>query len=954
MNFEPVSIIGMSCYLPGANSYQGFWDNLLGEAIHYKHPTKKNDGESRPEKGMLEMAEYFEPGNYGISEKEAKLMDPQLRKFLELVDMALQDAGYKKGEGLANVGVIASQGSNHTYHNELTKQVARGQSEAPDLLLENVNKGADFLATRVSYTFNFNGPSYNLQSACSSSLNALVEACYLLQSGRCDVVICGGINISYPLEEGYDYQSGSIYSKSGYCKPFDKDADGTIPSNGGGVLVLKRSSDATAHGDKSHGRIIAAGSNNDGRKKVSYAAPSAEGQFELLKNVYQQASLNPHQLAFVECHATGTVVGDPIEVRSLQRLMKEYPAADCLPVKLSSVKGEIGHLFWAAGIAATIKSLLALQYKTLPATKNLATINPLLELGTSLEISDSNIELDSRQCQYAAVSCFGVGGTNAHVVLSAEGAREMPASPGKVNAGKRLSLISEGEVVQVSKSVVASSLSPLTLDGLVKIYRRALEDELIEADSDYFDHYGDSMTSVKIIADLKKFHGVEIDQDAIFNHPTAGELFAMVDARATESTPVSTDTPANSGAIASFNKFQQRFYLLEKLNRSITSQYNVAICFDIDSHFPKLAFTEALQAVLSQIPLVSSEVKLGVNGLQPGNRREKLVDEVIQNAEGSAELMAAVQDLFGRKFNLETGPVCLLGFVCDKLSGDERLVLSMHHLYLDGKGLDNLLHAVEQKMSFPETPLTNFINQNNAFQQKQASLGYWRSMSDKLAATQLPFANTLDRLAIPEPAMERRNWDELLPLIREASARKSVTPFNLVFALFLEFLSDHNSHEYLCVGTTLVNREPGSQSISCQINNVPVIVENRRYVVSELLKQTTAAIHEAISHSDASYDEIAKQVGHTGKPLYNLLLMFQNQNKGYAINVNGRSYPESELRYNPMYTDACLNFTIADNNMVCEISYDRNIYSEVNMAEIAAMFEKQVKKNLLNLVEDLA
>ena len=958
MSFESIAVIGMSCYFPGAKNYQEFWKNLTGDEIYYSQSANStgSDAIDRAEKGLLPDAEKFNPSQFGISEKEAKLMDPQQRKFIELVDSALIDAGYPQGEGLNKVGVIASQGTNHTYHNELTKYVAGGHIEGPDALLESVNKGTDFLATRISYIYNFNGPSFNLQSACSSSLVALVEACYLLQTARCDVVICGGINISYPLESGYCFESGSIYSRTGTCRPFDKDADGTIPSNGGGVLILKRKQHALDDGDRIHGLIAAAGSNNDGNRKVSYAAPSSEGQFELLQDIYQQSGINPRELGFIECHATGTIVGDPIEVRSLQRLMLKYVNTGLPSVKLSSVKGEIGHLFWASGIASTIKSLLILKEKIIPSTKNLSSINPLLELGDNLTISNEKCSLNYQQSTYAAVSCFGVGGTNAHIILEKADVDSPISEEQLANYdGRKLSLIptlNDCNNLKENTILFPKEATPtaLSLVSLVLIYQQALDDDMLTSKSDYFDHFGDSITAVNIIADLQKSFSISVSQDDIFTHSTPSLLYEYIIQRTSDKNvkngSISGGGMPTAEALNSFNKYQERFYLLEKLNRDKNGHYNVALSLDIDRHFPKDVFVDVLTDILGRIPLLSYKISLKSTGLVTEGRRKKLVEVSYHHLSSQDQIKDKVRIELNRKFSIDQGSICYLSFIDDQESHQEKLVISIHHLYIDGKGMDNLLKAVSLLMNDSKATIDEYISQNTTFSLSEESVDYWTSFTNNLPVTRLHFARETVPGIAPVAKCIRRDWSSLIRPLHVLARAHTTSPFIFVYSALFHYIAEVNNEQGpLCIGTTLINRKADSKTISCQINNIPVILPSVGGNIEETLHRTRSSLTDSLQYADASYTEIGQFLECRGQPLYHILMMFQNQNSGYYLNFDGRSFHESSERYEPLYSELCFNFTLSSNNMICEVTYDKNIYHTEVLNQFLANFELSIKNH---------
>jgi len=320
-----IAIIGMSLRVSEADNYLSFWNNLIEgrESIQNLPYTESAANEHYiARKGIIKNATYFEPQLFGISTAEARLMDPQLRIFLELIWEALEDCGHLRETELGIVSVIASQGNNNTYtekkivNNPLVDQAYSEMSQI-------INHGDDFLATRVSYHFNFTGISYTVQTACSSSLVAISQACALLLAKQCDTAIAGGINLTFPMDKGYNHEQGMILSGTGMCRPFDKLADGTVPSNGGGVVVLKRLADALDAHDHIHAVIKGFAVNNDGKNKVGFAAPSVIGQKQVIVKAMSMAKASPASIDFIEAHGTGTATGDPLELAAISEAYSE-------------------------------------------------------------------------------------------------------------------------------------------------------------------------------------------------------------------------------------------------------------------------------------------------------------------------------------------------------------------------------------------------------------------------------------------------------------------------------------------------------------------------------------------------------------------------------------------------------------------------------------------------------
>jgi phthiocerol/phenolphthiocerol synthesis type-I polyketide synthase E len=924
------AIIGISCYFPEVSDYTSFWHSLLNNSSIYTKSTSL-DGEvnCRPEKGVIDHAEYFDPARFNISEKEAEIMDPQTRKFIELVEQGLEDSGYPRGRGLGKIGVIATQGTNHTYHNQITKHVARGELSGVNQLMENINKGADFLATRAAYIFDFTGPCFNLQSACSSSLVAIVEATYMLSAGRCDAVVVGGVHLSYPLEQGYLYESGSILSASGLCKPFDAEADGTIPSNGGGLIVLKPLAAAQAAGDRIHAVIAGANSNNDGGQKVSYAAPSTKGQYQLLKDTYKRTQLNISQLKFIECHATGTVVGDPIEVRAITQLMNESPKNNDHKIILGSVKGHIGHLFWSSGIASLIKAVESLKYGIYPGTANHLKTNPLLELNDKqIEITGANSTLTESDKAYAAVSSFGVGGTNAHVILARYGNTYQTVPQLQVKTyklrypnAKKYTLLTHdlGDEITPADAMIVPT-SHLTTDQMITLFETALGETNLNPDSNYFDHYGDSISAITLIADIKRTFSIELTQDDIFNQPTPTLLTNFINQKIP-----ATDTVKLNVSARDFNPYQKRFYLLEKLQRGIYSNYNVCICISIDEAFPKVVFSNELKNIISSIPAFAQRITWENDELYLAAPRDEILK--IENIQLSDDIniQQELDNIFGRKFKLENGPICHLDFISHKKC--EYLIINAPHLLLDGKGIENLLNAFNDKNTVNGTLRQDYLPKATELSLSQKSLDFWKKTLEHTHPTTLKVysgegvgrGNVRATIGAADCQTIKNNCEKL-----------RTTPFVILYAVFNFYLSGVTGEKRLCTGTTLLNRDDATTNmIGCFVNNIPVVVDASEKHFSSILGATKKALAESLSHAQVPYDLIASQNNRSGAPLYNILFMLQNQTKAYELKFDGKIYYESAVAYSPLYGDLSINIVPIQKEFLLDVTYDKSKYSHV-------------------------
>ncbi|HEX6291106.1 MAG TPA: amino acid adenylation domain-containing protein [Herpetosiphonaceae bacterium] len=423
-----IAIVGMSGRFPGARDVERFWQNLCAgsESITFftddellaagidpallSHPDYVKAG------AILDDIELFDAGFFGYSPREAAIMDPQHRVFLECAWEALERAGYNPDAYEGGIGVFAGVSTNsyllfNLYANrDLLESVGGFQT----MLLNE----KDHLTTRVSYKLNLRGPSVNLQTACSTSLVATVIACQQLLLRQCDMALAGGVSINVPHTAGYRYQPGGIQSPDGHCRAFDADAQGTITGNGVGIVVLKRLHDALADGDQIQAVIKGFALNNDGAQKVGYTAPSVDGQAAVIEEALAMAGVAPETISYIETHGTGTPLGDPIEIAALSRVFGPV-AKEAQRCALGSVKTNIGHLDAAAGVTGLIKTTLALHHSQIPASLHFERPNPMIDFARSPFYVNTNLaEWQANGTpRRAGVSSFGIGGTNAHIVL---------------------------------------------------------------------------------------------------------------------------------------------------------------------------------------------------------------------------------------------------------------------------------------------------------------------------------------------------------------------------------------------------------------------------------------------------------------------------------------------------------------------------------------------------------
>ena len=432
---DGIAIIGLSGRFPGAQNVKTFWHNLVhgvnsivplsDEELNLTPQERErllSDPNFVPFSATIKDADHFDAPFFGIYPREAQAMDPQHRLFLECSWEAIEDAGYEPSSYAGSIGVFAGSYMN-TYtlcslesHPSFIAGLA--DSFHGGTLQHELGNDKDYLATRVSFKLNLRGPSITVQTACSTSLVAVAQACMSLSYYQCDMALAGAATLKLPQHRGYLYQPDGMVSPDGICRTFDANSRGTVFGDGVSVVLLKRVEDAIEDGDSIYAVIKGWGVNNDGASKVGYTAPSVEGQKEVIAQAHALADIDPRTISYMEAHGTGTPIGDPIEIDALTQAFR-MGTQDNQFCAIGSVKTNIGHLDVAAGVAGLIKTSLSLSNEQIPPSLNFESPNPNIDFeNTPFFVNDKLRPWEREDTpRRAGLSSFGVGGTNAHVVL---------------------------------------------------------------------------------------------------------------------------------------------------------------------------------------------------------------------------------------------------------------------------------------------------------------------------------------------------------------------------------------------------------------------------------------------------------------------------------------------------------------------------------------------------------
>ena len=474
---EDIAVIGMAGRFPGARSVDELWRNLRDGVESVRSftpeelsscgvdPTVLDDPGYVNAGAVLDDPELFASTFFGYAPRDAELIDPQQRVFLECAWEALERAGYDPERCPGTVSVFAGVALNTYFQNNLI-----GHPELAPLLGQfqmTLGNEKDFVATRVAHKLNLRGASFTIQSGCSTSLVATHLACQALLSGECDLALVGGGRIRVPLLAGYHYIEGGVPSPDGRCRAFDADAQGCIAGSGMAAVVLKRLSDAQRDGDVIHAVLRGSAINNDGASKTGFTAPSVEGQSAAILQALAMAEVDAASIGYVEAHGTGTPLGDPIEIAALTRAYRRHTARRGY-CRIGSIKTNIGHLDAGAGVAGLIKAVLAVKHGEIPASLHFKSPNPQIDFANSPFVVATRLEpwSDANGPRRAGVSSFGIGGTNAHVIV------EQPPAAGPSEPGRAAQIVVLSAKTGEALDQASANFADFTAPGTWSRFRR--------------------------------------------------------------------------------------------------------------------------------------------------------------------------------------------------------------------------------------------------------------------------------------------------------------------------------------------------------------------------------------------------------------------------------------------------------------------------------------------------
>ncbi|MCM3132897.1 acyltransferase domain-containing protein [Paenibacillus polysaccharolyticus] len=434
MNNSKIAIIGMACRAPGAENVEQFWSNLVQGVESIKRDASRVSVEDEKRyvhaSTVFPGTEFFDNDFFGYTPKEAEYMDPQQRIFLETAWSALEHAGYRPSSHEETIGIFAGCSINKYFiYNLYSRLMSNG--ELGGVSGDEVPLGTtpDYLTSRVAYKLGLKGPAVSVQATCASSLVSICMAGQSLADYRCDIALAGGISVKLTDQTGYWAQKDGLFSPSGKCRPYDSSADGSVFSSGAGIVVLKRLEDALQDNDQIYAVIRGWATNNDGSDRLGFTTPGLNGQAAVVVEAQLAANVKPEELTYIEGHGSATPIGDQIEVASLKKAFQRSKVSRTGFCALGSVKGNIGHTDAASGVLGLIKTALSLKHKVFPPSLNFERAHPDMNMEKSpFFVNSQSYDVTGKSIVLAGVSSFGLGGTNAHLIVE-NPPLQMPAPP---------------------------------------------------------------------------------------------------------------------------------------------------------------------------------------------------------------------------------------------------------------------------------------------------------------------------------------------------------------------------------------------------------------------------------------------------------------------------------------------------------------------------------------------
>ncbi|MEU8918628.1 amino acid adenylation domain-containing protein [Streptomyces nigrescens] len=894
-DLPPIAVTGIACRFPGADSPEEFWALLrdgrdLVEEVPEDELRRAGVREPVPggpfhvpvRRGFTDPA-LFDAAAFGMTPAEAELTDPQQRILLELAVHALQDAGIDRDRFPGPIGVVV--GLNHSDY--LLRNVLAHPEVVRTHGWHRVLMGNDrgFTATQISYRLGLTGPSLAVDCGCSASLVAVHQAARMLLDHEADAVLAGGAAIR-PDDVGYEYTPGGIVSPDGRCRPFSADASGTVFASGAGLVVLRRLDDALADGDRVLAVIRASAVNNDGARKSGYTAPSIDGQAELVAGVHRLAGITADRVGHLEAHGTATLLGDPIEVAALTEAFRRTTTATGF-CALGSVKSNIGHLDSAAGIAGLIKTVLLLRHRALPPSLGCERTNPHIDFGSSpFRVSTELRPWESGTPRMAGVSAFGVGGTNAHVLLEEgpEDPASLPPAPARQRFERRRYWLEAGTPPAADGPGLPHAGvpgGPGRTEGALEIFRTVLGMADVSPEDDLYVRGGDSLTALRIVELAAERWGVGVPMGSFLDDPTPRRLAELaVPAEPGESGAEAIPGPGGAGReLLPLTALQERFLFLDEVPGAAEA-HHVPVLTELRGPLDVTALRAALQDVVDRhdglrLRFHRSELEPKFEIL-PMAAVELPVLEVVDDD----ALRRSVNELLSVAIPLDRAPALAARlFRCSP----ERhvLAIAVHHICADahstGLILRDLFARYEHRSGAgtPELPvldglLAEHVRAQAAWLASDAAdrqAAFWRAeLADFPGPVALPghprpaergYRGGLVEFVLPETVSTQ---------VHALAERARVTPFTVVLAAFCALLARLGGQTEVVVGTPVAGRHhPRTRDLVGNfVNTLPLRVRiGPEDDFLALVEHVSGRLRAALDHQDLPFEVLARRIGRT-------------------------------------------------------------------------------------------
>lgn len=965
-----IAITGLSCRFPGARSVSAYRDMLSHGKSAFRHLSLDEiiaagvpssivaDPQYVKVGAPLERIDEFDIELFRLAPDEAAMMDPQHYHFMECTYEALQTACCPPEKKEWRVGVFAGADLSYFALRRLPDNALWDPVGCWRVLLGN---DSHFLTTSISHRLGLRGPSIGIQTACSTSLVAVHLAIQALIAGDCDVAVAGGVSIRGPQTRGYLYRDGGILSPSGICRPFDKDADGTILSSGVGVVVLMRMADALSGQVPIWAVIKGSAVNNDGSQKVAYTAPSVDGQAAVISEAISVARIDPSTIGYVETHGTGTKLGDPMEHRALTMAFK---AASCSRqlCYIGSVKSNFGHLESAAGVAGLIKAILSVRYGEIYPSLGFLSPNPEIDFASSpFEVANRRADFPTfHKLRRAAVSSFGIGGTNCHVVIE-----ETPLSSNALNchpAPEPQTYFFQRKRVW-SPPAITPSIPPLpasvSLDTrephtvLADLWRQ-VTGRVPNPSDQFIEIGGDSLMATQLAVKIKNTLGADVPITDILSSSSFSDLAKTVVLSKQRDTAMKY--PLSPG--------QRSVWIAQTVNPEFPA-YTVQAVFRLHG----TVNVEALRQALSD--LVQRQDVLRTRFCEvDGQVYQQVVtdcDPVQWELEdGTWDETSAMDRLteHGETVIDLTNPPLLSVLVIRTIENVCLISVVSHHIVSDEWSAKIMLRdmlefytarVTGRKPVLPALP-TSFGDHARNQQQwltselAQSRVEYWRSRLQGCQDIDLPYDRPRsERRAYRGAVMPFNLIPEIYESVRSLAQEHKATPFMVLTTVLKILLVRYTRQSDICIGTNIAGRENAEVQdvVGLFTNTVPLRTDlSGNPTFAEALKRVRNTALEAYDHQlpfSTVVDALNPPRVASRNPFFDILIAFQNVPRPKA------TVPGLSVEPVPVHNGTCkfdIELTLEesdDGRLVGRWEYDSELFDSSTIKNLSQQYNRLIE-----------